>query len=154
MYSEVCAVVRARAMQSQDLELYRALVEQAPDAMIFADPEGTIRLWNAKAEAIFGYTAGEAIGRNLDLIIPENLRAAHWRGYHRSLTEGHTKSGGKAMVTRAAPKATGKLYVEMAFEIIRDPSQHVSGALATARDITERYLAERARRTPQPPTTP
>lgn len=135
-------------MQIPDLELYRAIVEQAPDAVIFADREGAIRLWNAKAEAIFGYSKDEAIGRNLDLIIPENLRAAHWRGYNRSLAEGQTKSGGKAMVTRATPKLAGKLYVEMAFEIVRDPSQGVLGALATARDITERYLADRARRNP------
>ena len=134
--------------QIPDLELYRAIVEQAPDAVIFADREGTIRLWNAKAEAIFGYARDEAIGCNLDLIIPENLRAAHWRGYNRSLAEGHTKSGGTAMVTRATPKLAGKLYVEMAFEIIRDPQQGVLGALATARDITERYLADRARRSP------
>jgi PAS domain S-box-containing protein len=134
--------------QIPDLELLRAIVEQAPDAVIFADHEGIIRLWNAKSEAIFGYAKDEAIGRNLDLIIPENLRAAHWRGYDRAFAEGRTKSGGKAMVTRATPKNAGKLYVEMAFEIIRDSQHGVLGALATARDITERYLADRARRSP------
>lgn len=135
-------------MDGIDLELYRAIVEQAPDAMIFADREGTIRLWNARAEAIFGYAENEALGQNLDLIIPENLRAAHWRGYRRSLAEGHTQSGGKAMVTRATHKLAGKLYVEMAFEIVSDKRQGVLGALATARDITQRYLADRARRNP------
>jgi PAS domain S-box-containing protein len=133
---------------SPDLELYRAVVEQAPDAMIFADREGTIRLWNAKAEAIFGYPEIEALGRNLDLIIPDNLRAAHWRGYNQAVEEGHTRSSGKAMVTRASHKLAGKLYVEMAFEIVRDAQLGVLGALATARDVTQRYLAERAQRSP------
>lgn len=44
-----------------NLELFRAVVEQGPDALIFADCEGTIRLWNARAEAIFGYAAAEAV---------------------------------------------------------------------------------------------
>ena len=48
-------------MQQSDLELYRAVVEQGPDALIFADREGTIKLWNARAEALFGYAAGEAL---------------------------------------------------------------------------------------------
>jgi PAS domain S-box-containing protein len=68
-------------MQPSDVGLCGAVVEQAPDALIFADREGTMRLWNARAEAIFGYAAGDAIGRSLDPIIPENLRAADRRGY-------------------------------------------------------------------------
>ena len=129
-----------------NLELFRAVVEQGPDALIFADCEGTIRLWNARAEAIFGYAAAEAVGRSLDLIIPENLRAAHWRGYRQAITLGHAKSGGQALATRAAHKLGSRLYVELAFGIICDPQQGVLGAVATGRDITQRYLAERAQR--------
>lgn len=133
-------------MQPSELELCRAVVEQAPDALIFADREGTIKLWNARAEAILGYTASEAIGRSLDLIIPENLRAAHWRGYRQAIALGHTKSGGQALATRATHKLGTKLYLELAFGIICDPQQGVLGAVATGRDITQRYLAERAQR--------
>ena len=130
-----------------NLELFRAVVEQGPDALIFADCEGTIRLWNARAEAIFGYAAAEAVGRSLDLIIPENLRAEHWRGYRQAITLGHAKSGGHALATRAAHKlGSSRLYVELAFGIIGDPQQGVLGAVATV-DITQRYVAERARRT-------
>jgi len=133
----------------RDFDFYRRMVEQAPDAMIFADREGIIRLWNAKAEAVFGYSASEAVGRNLDLIIPENLREAHWRGYNRAIAEGKTKYGGKAMATRAMHKVSGRIYVEMSFSLAGDAEHGMLGALATARDITERYLAERARRNPQ-----
>jgi len=133
-------------MQPSDLELCRAVVEQAPDALILADREGTIKLWNARAEALFGYAAGEAIGSSLDLIIPEDLRAAHWRGYRQAITLGHVKSGGHALATRAAHKLGSKLYVELAFGIICDSQGGVLGAVATGRDITERYLAERAQR--------
>ena len=109
------------------------IVEQAPDAVIFADKEGVIRAWNARAEAFFGYPAGEAIGRKLDLIIPEHLRAAHWRGYEQALATGHTRLEGKPMLTRAVHKDGSKVYVELAFNIVRDASGHILGALATGR---------------------
>jgi len=115
-----------------DEELNRAIVEQAPDAIIFADREGVIRLWNARAEAVFGYTASEAIGQSLDLIIPEHLRAAHWRGYRAAIAAGRTRHGGKAMLTRATHKDGAKLYLEVAFGIVSAP-RGVLGALATAR---------------------
>jgi PAS domain S-box-containing protein len=133
-------------IEPTDLELCRAVVEQAPDALIFADREGAIRLWNARAEAIFGYTAAEAIGKSLDLIIPEKLRAAHWRGYRQALTLGHTKPGGQALATRATHKLGSRLYVELAFGIISDSQHGVLGAVATGRDITQRYLAEHPQR--------
>ena len=100
--------------------------------MIFADREGIIRLWNARAEKMFGYAANEAIGRSLDLIIPQHLRAAHWQGYHRAIAAGRIQSDGKPMLTRAAHKDGSKIYVELAFGIVS--GEHgVLGALATAR---------------------
>ena len=128
-----------------DVVLLAAVVEQAPEAMIFADREGIIRIWNARAEAVFGFPASEAVGNSLDVIIPEDLRAAHWRGFHRAISAGHTRSGGKAMATRAAHKHGGRLYVELAFGIVADGSEGVMGALAMARNITQRYLADRAK---------
>ena len=116
-----------------DAEFLRAVVEQAPDALIFADREGVIRLWNARAEAMFGYGAGEAIGRSLDLIIPQHLRAAHWRGYHEAVRSGRMRLAGKPIVTRATHRDGSKLYVELAFGLVRDRQQLVLGALATAR---------------------
>jgi PAS domain S-box-containing protein len=47
------------------------------DAMIYVDDTGTISRWNHAAAALFGYSAAEALGQNLDLIIPEHLRAFH-----------------------------------------------------------------------------
>ncbi|HZR69983.1 MAG TPA: PAS domain S-box protein [Burkholderiales bacterium] len=119
--------------QPSELELLRAVVEQAPDAVIFADREGTIRVWNARAEALFGHAASEAIGKSLDLIIPPHLRAAHWRGYRQAIDAGQTRSDGKPMLTRATHKDGGKIYVELAFAIVSDERREILGALATAR---------------------
>jgi PAS domain S-box-containing protein len=114
-------------------DLFQAVVEQAPDAMIFADPEGKIRVWNTRAEALFGFAASEATGRSLDLIIPQRLRAAHWQGYHQAIAAERTQSDGTPMLTRATHKDGSKLYVELAFAIVSDKRHGVLGALATAR---------------------
>jgi PAS domain S-box-containing protein len=120
-------------LSNENMELTRSLIEQAPDAMIFADREGAIRVWNARAEAIFGYAAGEAIGLSLDLIIPPHLRAAHWHGFHSAIASGRTRLDGKPIVTRAVHKDGSKLYVEIAFAIITGDANEVAGALAIAR---------------------
>ncbi|MEZ4503587.1 MAG: PAS domain S-box protein [Dehalococcoidia bacterium] len=119
------------------------LFEQAPDAIVFADREGIIRAWNEAAERMFGHTPAAAIGQSLDLIIPEQFREAHWRGYERALAAGDTKYRGQAMPTRSVRGDGETIYVELAFAIIHDADGEVSGALAHARDITERWAQER-----------
>jgi nitric oxide dioxygenase len=57
-----------------------ALLLAAGDAIIAASADGFILLWNAAAERIFGYAEGEALGRSLDLIVPERFRSRHWEG--------------------------------------------------------------------------
>lgn len=121
------------------------LVEQSPDAVIFADPEGTIRTWNAAAERIFGFPAREALGKNLDIIIPERFRPAHWTGFERALGEAKTKYVGQSLPTRALRADGTQFYVELGFAIVVEGGVAV-GALATARDITERFEKERADR--------
>jgi PAS domain S-box-containing protein len=68
--------------------LCQQIVDNTPDAVIFADRDGIIRFWNAAAETMFGYRAEEALGQTLDLIIPESLRAQHWTGYRRAMASG------------------------------------------------------------------
>jgi PAS domain S-box-containing protein len=60
--------------------------EAEPRAVIVADRDGVIRDWNPVAERIFGYSAVEAIGQTLDLVMPEEERADHWRNYRRVMT--------------------------------------------------------------------
>ncbi len=52
-------------------------------AAIVADRDGVILEWNRAAEVIFGYTAAEAIGQSIEIVVPEEERADHWRGYRR-----------------------------------------------------------------------
>jgi PAS domain S-box-containing protein len=126
-------------------ELDTLLQEQAPDAIIFADSQGIIRVWNRAAERIFGFAPQEALGHSLDLIIPERFREAHWAGFHRAIATGETKYSGQALPTRAQRKDGSTVYVELTFSVIRGGGR-VAGALAHARDITERWLREREER--------
>jgi len=121
--------------------LFHAIVEQAPVALIFADCEGVIRVWNHAAEAVFGRPAEEAVGESLDLIIPERFRAAHWSGFQRAIADGHTKYKGRAMRTRSVHSNGSKLYVDLSFELVTSETGQVMGALALVRDCTAEYLA-------------
>ena len=80
---------------SSDKYLFQAIVEQVSDAIIFADRQGAIRLWNTGAEAVFGYSSEEVIGQSLDVIIPERLRPAHWKAFHQAVETSRTSTGDK-----------------------------------------------------------
>ena len=64
---------------------YQQIFEALGDAVIICDSDGVIRLWNATAERLFGFTAAEALGSSLNLIIPERLRERHWAGFARTM---------------------------------------------------------------------
>jgi PAS domain S-box-containing protein len=122
------------------------LTEQLPDALIFADVDGVIRRWNPSAEPIFGHAAADAIGQRLDLIVPERFREAHWEAFGRAIGDAATKYEGQSLPTRAMRADGEQFYVELSFAIVTDADGAALGALATARDITERFEEERDRR--------
>lgn len=126
--------------------LEELIVQHMADAMIYAGKDGMIVRWNRAAETLFGFSAGEAIGQSLDLIIPEHLRAAHWRGFDAAIQSGATRLNGRATVTRALHKSGTKLYVEMSFSLVSDESGTVLGSVAVARDVSERVEREKAAR--------
>lgn len=121
------------------------IVAGIAEAVVYADRDGLIRAWNEGATTIFGFTEDEALGRSLDLIIPERLRKAHWRGYHAAIERGATTGGRKARLTRGTHRdPERRLYVEMSFAVVTDPAGSVEGAVAVARDVTEAHLDQRA----------
>lgn len=122
------------------------VLRSMPEAVILCDLEGTIRVWNAGAEKVFGWSEAEAIGQNLDLIIPERMRKAHWDGFGQALARGGVKPGRTSMITRALHKVHEFIYVDMSFEMVRDASGHMLGSVAVARDATQRFADEKALR--------
>lgn len=122
------------------------IVADVADALIYADRQGVIRVWNAQAEAVFGFSAREALGQSLDLIIPERYRAAHWTGFDRAMERGHTVHGAEVRTTRSKHKDGRRLYVDMTFSVVHDEAGKALGSAAMARDVTERHLSEKAQR--------
>ncbi len=120
------------------------ILAQAADALIYAGRDGRIERWNAAAQRVFGFSAAEAIGQSLDLIIPEHLRAGHWRGWDAAMQTAQLKLNGQATLTRALTKAGGKCFVEMSFALVMDDAGTPIGAVAMARDVTARVAKERA----------
>jgi PAS domain S-box-containing protein len=128
-----------------DLEpLYRQIVEGSPDAIILGDREGIIRLWNAGARSIFGFTAEEAIGRSMDLIIPERLRARHWAGYSRTMETGVSRYGaGDLLAVPATTKDGRTISIEFTIQMLKGPAGEILGPVAIIREVTKRYLREK-----------
>jgi PAS domain S-box-containing protein len=72
-------------------ELGAAFLVSAGDVIISADTQGVIRFWNPGAERMFGYSSTEAIGRSLNLIVPEALRKRHWEGNEQVMRTGQSR---------------------------------------------------------------
>ncbi len=119
--------------------LCRRIVEGAGDAIMFADREGIIRFWNAGAEATFGYTATEAVGQSLDLIIPERLRGRHWDGWRKVIETGVTRYGRDLLAVPATKKSGESLSIEFTIQLVRDDLGKILGASAIIRDVTVRW---------------
>ncbi|HYE41391.1 MAG TPA: PAS domain S-box protein [Ramlibacter sp.] len=127
-------------MNLSDPRLLQAVLDGLPDAFVLADVQGVIRDWNPAAQRLFGYTREEAVGQNLNLIVPERFRPAHDAGFARAVATGELRVGGRILRTRASHKDGRKLYVDFAFALLKDAQGVVVGVYATARDATEAHL--------------
>lgn len=125
---------------------HKRLLDQGPDGVIFAGTDGVITYWNASAARIFGFSADEAIGKDLNIIIPEAFQERHWTAYDRALEEKATKYVGQSLPTKALKADGSEIYVELSFAIILNDAGEAVGALAQARDITERFNRDRESR--------
>jgi PAS domain S-box-containing protein len=123
------------------------LITNMPDAVVYSDRDGAIGYWNSGAERMFGHTAAEAVGRNLDLIIPEGLRARHWTGYHETMRTGRTRYGdGQTLSVPAIRKDGKRLSVAFAIVPFVDEKGLMTGIAAIMRDVTAQFEETRALR--------
>jgi PAS domain S-box-containing protein len=127
-------------MEPQIDRFYRTFVQEAPDAIIYADAEGVIGLWNKGAERIFGFPAREALGKKLDIIIPESLRKRHWSGYRETVRSGTSRYGaGDVLAVPALRKDGTRISVEFTILPFHDKTGRTLGIAATLRDVTRRF---------------
>lgn len=121
--------------------LCRQIVDGTADAIIFADPDGVIQLWNLGAERMFGYSSEDALGRTLDLIIPERLRERHWTGYRQVMASGVTRYGTELPAVR---KDGTSLSIEFTVILVADPAGEPLGCAAVIREVTVRWRQQKA----------
>jgi PAS domain S-box-containing protein len=126
--------------------LAQAVVTESAEAIVVTDPDGVIRLWNAGAARMFGYSAADALGRNLDLIIPDKLRDRHWKGYRQTMATGVTRYGDTLLSVPAAHQDGRRLSIEFSVALLRDDAGVIIGISAIMREVSERREAERALR--------
>ncbi len=129
------------------------LLAGMPDAVIYADFEGTIRYWNAAATRIFGFSETRALGASLDLITPEGLRARHWHGYHETMRTGITRYGDGQLLAVPALRADGtRISIEFTIRPFTDAAGRMIGVAAVLRDVTAKFEELRALRRQIAPT--
>jgi PAS domain S-box-containing protein len=137
----------AQALLDSERRL-RSILQSALDAVIMMDDQGRITFWNPQAESIFGYSADEAIGRDLaQLIIPESIRSAHVAGLEGFRA---TKSGtvfNRRLELTALRRNGDEFPVELTVQNVTIGEKHEFSAFV--RDITERRRSEAAVRDSQ-----
>ena len=121
--------------------LLAAIIEDSDDAVVSKTLDGVITSWNAAAERIFGYSAAEAVGRSIELIIPRDLLGEE-RTILAKLRHGE-RIDHYETVRRA--KDGRLLDISLTLSPIRDGTGLVVGASKIARDITDRKRAETER---------
>jgi PAS domain S-box-containing protein len=129
----------------EGVELER-LVAAIGDALIATDAAGKVVLWNPAAERLFGFTREEALGRSMDMIIPERLRQRHWDGYEKTMESGVTKYGTDLLKVPALAKDGRQLSIAFTVAMLPGPDGKPAAIAAVIRDETARFQEERALR--------
>jgi PAS domain S-box-containing protein len=120
--------------------LCAALLGSSADAIVVCGRDGAITLWNPGAERIFGFSATEALGQSLDIIIPERQRARHWEGFDRVMATGHSRYGeGDLLAVPALHRDGRRISVEFTIVPIHDGTGAMTGMAAILRDVTARF---------------
>jgi PAS domain S-box-containing protein len=111
-----------------------------PDALVVADREGIIRVLHGDAERIFGFAAGEVLGRSLDIITSERLRERHWVGYEATMRTGQTKYGAGDLLSVPAIRKDGtEISIQFSIIPLRSEEADLQAVAAIMRDVTEDF---------------
>src|SRR5215212_4791215 len=140
VFQQMAREVRAR---EQRLKRHRAVVDAALDAIVTMSADGLIRSFNHSAELIFGYTAEEAIGQRLEMLMPERFRKLHRAGLRRYLNTGEAHAIGQPRLELAGRRKDGTEFpLELSISETREREDILF--IGIVRDITERKRAEGA----------
>ncbi len=119
---------------------YRMAIEISLDAMVAADESGRITLWNPAAEKLFGYAKQEAVGMNIDVLVPEELRERHRNGKERFLSTGQGTIIGHVVEVEGLSRDGSLVDLEMSLSAEKVEGRWVF--MAILRDDTARRRLE------------
>ncbi len=122
---------------------FKQIVSAVGDAIVASDPAGDITLWNMAAERIFGHSESEALGKSLDLIIPQRQQQRHWDGYHKTMETGITRYGNDVLRVPAVHKDGHALSIAFTVALLHSTDGKISAIVAVIRDETHRFNEER-----------
>jgi PAS domain S-box-containing protein len=127
-------------------DVAEALIGSVADAILAVDRNGAITFWNPACERIFGFTAAEALGQSLDLIVPEPQRERHWAGFHQVMASGQSRYGAGDMLAVPALTKSGRISVEFTIVLLRDAEGRPAGVVSVFRDVSKAFDERRALR--------
>lgn len=119
---------------------FQSLTQSATDSIILANSDGNIIFWNQSAEKMFGYTENEAVGNNLEIIMPEKYRPRHREGLKRYMETGDSHIMGKVIELEGLRKDLSIFPIELSLSTWRSNGEHFFCGII--RDITNRQKAE------------
>jgi len=136
-----CSIHHEESMEYMIID-HDQLIQAIGDAVVVADTDGAIVLWNPAATRIFGFTEDEAMGRPLDLIIPERQRARHNEGYAKTVATGTTRYGTSLLRVPALHKDGRRLSIAFTVALLTGEDGRTAGVAAVIRDETARFEEE------------
>ena len=131
------------ALRASEARL-RNLTDSAVDAIVTADTEGRVLTWNRGAERLFGYAAGEIIGRPVSALMPARYVEAHETGMARFVETGEGYVVGQTIEMHGLHQSGAEFPVELALSTWTTDDQRFFSAIV--RDVTERRRAEQSLR--------
>lgn len=148
MARQVVALLEGRQAR-QERRISHLIAHTTTDAFVCADAHSRIILWNRAAEAMFGWSADEALGRTLDLIIPPVHRKGHHAGVARLRARAPSRLVGQTVEVPALAKDGREFPIELSLAMWTEDGSDSGGApvgfAAIIRDITARKQAEAER---------
>ena len=138
---DITDVRDADELRHKSDEVFRSVLESAPDAMVVVNPQGHVQIVNSRTEQLFGYTRSELLGMSVDELVPSSLRSSHSAHRARYLRDPQLRPMGRGLELFGKRRDGSEFPVDISLS----PLETDDGLLviAAVRDITDRKLAEK-----------